>query len=56
MSISIKGITKSFNNRRDKKSMKTVLEDISFDVNEGEKIWKTLILKIIQKNNWLLIV
>jgi len=36
MSISVKGITKSFNNRRDKRSMTTVLEDISFDVNEGE--------------------
>ncbi|TJX14447.1 ABC transporter ATP-binding protein [Tissierella creatinini] len=36
MSISVKGITKSFHNRRDKKSMTTVLEDISFDVNEGE--------------------
>lgn len=36
MSISVKGITKAFNNRRDKKSKTTVLEDISFDVNEGE--------------------
>lgn len=36
MSISVKGITKSFNNRRDKRSMTKVLEDISFDVNEGE--------------------
>lgn len=36
MSISVQGITKVFSNRRDKKSMNTVLEDISFDVNEGE--------------------
>lgn len=36
MSISVQGITKVFSNRRDKKAMTTVLEDISFDVNEGE--------------------
>lgn len=36
MSISVQGITKVFSNRRDKKSMNTVLENISFDVNEGE--------------------
>lgn len=36
MSISVQGITKVFSNRRDKKSMNTVLEDISFDVEEGE--------------------
>lgn len=36
MSISVKGINKVFSNKRDKKSMNTVLEDISFDVNEGE--------------------
>jgi len=37
MSISVQGITKIFaNKRRDKRSVKTVLKDISFDVNEGE--------------------
>lgn len=36
MSISVQGITKIFSNRRDKKSMNTVLQDISFDVEEGE--------------------
>lgn len=36
MSISVQGITKVFSNRRDKKSMNIVLEDISFDVKEGE--------------------
>lgn len=36
MSISVQGITKVFSNKRDKKSINTVLEDISFDVNEGE--------------------
>lgn len=36
MSISVQGITKIFSNKRDKRSMNTVLEDISFDVNEGE--------------------
>ncbi|MDR7857484.1 ABC transporter ATP-binding protein SaoA [Tissierella sp.] len=36
MSISVEGITKIFSNRRDKKSMNTVLEDISFNVDEGE--------------------
>jgi NitT/TauT family transport system ATP-binding protein len=36
MSISVQGITKIFSNRRDKKSTNTVLEDISFDVKEGE--------------------
>ncbi|WP_353095598.1 ABC transporter ATP-binding protein SaoA [Tissierella praeacuta] len=36
MSISVQGITKVFSNRRDKKSMNIVLEDISFDVEEGE--------------------
>lgn len=36
MSISVQGITKVFSNKRDKKSINTVLENISFDVNEGE--------------------
>ncbi|MBU5255448.1 ABC transporter ATP-binding protein SaoA [Tissierella praeacuta] len=36
MSISVQGITKVFSNKRDKKVVNTVLEDISFDVNEGE--------------------
>lgn len=36
MSISVQGITKIFSNRRDKKSLNTVLENISFDVKEGE--------------------
>ncbi|QUH19604.1 ABC transporter ATP-binding protein SaoA [Alkaliphilus sp. B6464] len=36
MSISIQGITKVFPNRRDKKANNIVLQDISFDVNEGE--------------------
>ncbi|MBU5428017.1 ABC transporter ATP-binding protein [Tissierella pigra] len=36
MSISVQGITKVFSNRRDKKTMNTVLQDISFDVKEGE--------------------
>ncbi|WP_313755695.1 ABC transporter ATP-binding protein SaoA [Tissierella sp.] len=36
MSISVQGITKVFLNKRDKKAVNTVLEDISFDVNEGE--------------------
>lgn len=36
MSISIKGITKEFANRRDKKETKVVLKDISFDVGKGE--------------------
>ncbi len=36
MSISVQGITKVFSNRRDKKSLNTVLENISFDVKEGE--------------------
>lgn len=36
MSIKVDGITKIFSNKRDKKSNNTVLEDISFDVNDGE--------------------
>lgn len=36
MSISVQGITKVFSNKRDKKSINTVLENISFNVNEGE--------------------
>lgn len=36
MSIVVQEITKIFSNRRDKRSMNTVLEDISFVVNEGE--------------------
>lgn len=36
MSISVQGITKVFANKRNKKSVNTVLKDISFDVNEGE--------------------
>lgn len=36
MSISVKGINKIFSNRRDKNGKTTVLEDISFNVNEGE--------------------
>ena len=36
MSISIRGITKEFPNRRDKKETKVVLKDISFDVGKGE--------------------
>ncbi|MDD4833482.1 MAG: ABC transporter ATP-binding protein SaoA [Lutispora sp.] len=36
MSISVRGITKIFQNRRDKKVNTIVLKDISFDVAEGE--------------------
>lgn len=36
MSIQVQGITKIFANKRDKKSINTVLKDISFNVNEGE--------------------
>lgn len=36
MSISVRGITKIFQNRRDKKMNNIVLKDISFDVEEGE--------------------
>ena len=36
MSIAVEGITKIFSNKRDKDSINTVLEDISFDVSDGE--------------------
>lgn len=36
MSISVKGITKEFNNRRDKSKKNIVLKDISFEVSDGE--------------------
>lgn len=36
MSISVKGITKEFNNRRDKSKKNIVLKDISFEVRDGE--------------------
>jgi ABC-type multidrug transport system ATPase subunit len=39
MSISVKGITKVFPNKNDKKISKTVLKDISFDVGEGEFVF-----------------
>ena len=61
MSISVKGISKSFAGRRNKHDLKHVLEDISFDVGEGEFVsllgpsgcGKTTMLTIIagfQKN------
>lgn len=36
MSILVKGITKKFSNKRDKKVTNTVLKDISFNVEKGE--------------------
>lgn len=36
MSISVQGITKVFSNRRNKKELTAVLEDISFHIEEGE--------------------
>lgn len=36
MSISVQGITKVFSNRRNKKELTTILEDISFHIEEGE--------------------